>query len=164
MAGYVLKCGIILSVPACISTVIFSLYHSKKRAKISTMDLLCRCLFATYCCFLFSAVFVGRPHIRGTMLIPFSSYYEAWITKSFIGWRNILLDIVMFIPFGILFPICRKREINNKKFIVIVILVSLSIETVQYISHTGVFEIDDLTNNLFGALIGFEIWKLLRKK
>lgn len=45
----------------------------------------------------------------------------------------------------------------------IVLLTSLSIEIAQYISSTGLFEIDDLINNLLGASIGFCGWKLLKE-
>ena len=162
MAGYVLKYGLLLSIPACIITVIVSIPLAKRK-KDWLPDLIYRCLFVIYCCFLLSATFAGRPRVHGAMLIPFSSYYEAWAAQSFIGWRNILLNIAMFIPFGALLPICWDRKLNLRKLLVIVALTSLSIETVQYISRTGLFEIDDLINNLLGALIGFGGWKLLKK-
>lgn len=162
MAGYVLKYGLLISIPACIITVIVSIPLAKRK-KDCLLDLIYRCLFVIYCCFLLSATFAGRPRVHGAMLIPFSSYYEAWAAKSFIGWRNILLNIAMFIPFGALFPICWDRKLNLRKLLVIVALTSLSIEIVQYISRTGLFEIDDLINNLLGALIGFLGGKLLKK-
>ena len=161
MAGYVLKYGLLISIPACIITVIISISLAKQK-KVCLLDLIYRCLFVIYCCFLLSATFAGRPRVHGAMLIPFSSYYEAWAAKSFIGWRNILLNIAMFIPFGALFPICLDRKQNLRKLLVIVALTSLSIEIVQYISRTGLFEIDDLINNLLGASIGFWGWKLLK--
>lgn len=163
MAGYVLKYGLLISIPTCIITVIVSIPLAKRK-KVCLLDLIYRCLFVIYCCFLLSATFAGRPRVHGAMLIPFSSYYEAWVTKSFIGWRNILLNIGMFIPFGVLFPMCWDRKIGLRKFIIIVLLTSLSIEIAQYVSSTGLFEIDDLTNNLLGSLIGFSAWKLLKKK
>ena len=162
MIGTVFKYGIVFSIPVCIVTIIVNLLI-RKRKQIGTAAILYRCLFTAYCCFLLAAVFVGRPRVHGAMLIPFSSYYEAWAAKSFIGWRNILLNIAMFIPFGALLPICWDRKLNLRKLLVIVALTSLSIETVQYISRTGLFEIDDLINNLLGALIGFGGWKLLKK-
>ena len=161
MAGYVLKYGLLISIPACIITAIVSISLAKRK-KVCLLDLIYRCLFVIYCCFLFSATFAGRPRVHGAMLIPLSSYYEAWAAKSFIGWRNILLNIAMFIPFGALFPICLDRKQNLRKLLVVVALTSLSIEIVQYISRTGLFEIDDLINNLLGASIGFWGWKLLK--
>lgn len=163
MVGYVIKCGLIISIPACTITVIISIILTKQKKNCPSV-LIYRCLFVIYSCFLLSAIFAGRPHVHGAMLIPFSSYYEALLTKSFIGWRNILLNIGMFIPFGMLFPMCWDRKIGLKKLIIIVSLTSLSIEIAQYISNTGIFEIDDLMNNLLGSLIGFWGWKLLQKK
>lgn len=160
MIGTVFKYGIVFSIPVCIVTIIVNLLI-RKRKQIGTAAILYRCLFTAYCCFLLTAVFVGRPRVQGAMLIPFSSYYEAWITRSFIGWRNILINIAMFIPFGILFPVAWSKNIKLKNFALIAGVATLSIEIVQYVSKKGLFEVDDLINNLIGALIGFLIWNCL---
>lgn len=163
MVGVILKYGILFAIPAYTITIIVNLLIMRRK-KIGLTDVLYRCLFIAYCCFLLSAIFVGRPHIRGAMLVPFSSYYEAWVTKSFVAWRNILLNIAMFIPFGVLFPISWNKEIKIKHFVLIVCAVSLSMEMVQYVSNTGVFEVDDLINNLLGSLFGNLVWRKLKQK
>ena len=69
---------------------------------------------------------------------------------------NILGNIMLFIPYGFL----SSYLLKNKKFSVITILtivVSLTIETVQY--YIGrVFDIDDIILNLLGGIIGFLIF------
>jgi hypothetical protein len=68
-----------------------------------------------------------------------------------------LLNIVLFIPFGILISGIRMKKYNLRKFILIIIyffLTSLLIETIQYITKRGYFEIDDIEANVIGGLTG----------
>lgn len=87
--------------------------------------------------------------------IPFKEIFRYSIGSSkFI--KNILGNIMLFVPYGFL----SSYLLNNKKFSVITILtliVSLTIETVQY--YIGrVFDIDDIILNLLGGIIGFLIF------
>ncbi|MGN1342386.1 MAG: VanZ family protein [Bacilli bacterium] len=70
--------------------------------------------------------------------------------------KNIVGNIMLFIPYGFI----ASYLIKNKKFSTITILtiiVSLTIETVQY--YIGrVFDIDDVILNLAGGIIGFLIY------
>jgi glycopeptide antibiotics resistance protein len=73
-------------------------------------------------------------------------------------WRgiyiNILGNIVLFIPFGFLgwvFP-----KLSNMKTLVIHFLSTIIIvESLQYFTRLGVFDIDDIILNTIGVLIGF---------
>ncbi|MGM9882390.1 MAG: VanZ family protein [Bacilli bacterium] len=87
--------------------------------------------------------------------IPFKEIFRYSIgSHKFV--KNILGNIVLFIPYGFL----ASYLLKNKKFSVITILtliVSLTIETVQY--YIGrVFDIDDIILNLVGGIIGFLIY------
>ena len=70
--------------------------------------------------------------------------------------KNIVGNIMLFIPYGFI----ASYLLKNKKFSTITILtiiVSLTIETVQY--YIGrVFDIDDVILNLAGEIIGFLIY------
>lgn len=87
--------------------------------------------------------------------IPFKEIFRYSIgSPKFI--MNILGNIMLFIPYGFL----ASYLLKNKKFSIISILtliVSLTIETVQY--YIGrVFDIDDIILNLLGGIIGFLIF------
>lgn len=87
--------------------------------------------------------------------IPFKEIFRyTFGSEKFI--KNILGNIMLFIPYGFL----SSYLLKNKKFSVITILtivVSLTIETVQY--YIGrVFDIDDIILNLLGGIIGFLIF------
>ncbi|GAB6563640.1 VanZ family protein [Bacillus mobilis] len=68
---------------------------------------------------------------------------------------NTLGNVLIFIPFGFLLPLLFK-QINNvkmasKTFIKFILL----IESLQLLTFTGVFDIDDIILNMLGALIGY---------
>lgn len=64
----------------------------------------------------------------------------------------ICMNIVFFIPMGYLFR-------NRKNFfsIAVILLILLSIETIQYIFKLGIFDVDDIIFNFIGFLIGYKI-------
>ncbi|MBO4604740.1 MAG: VanZ family protein [Clostridiales bacterium] len=69
--------------------------------------------------------------------------------------EEILLNILLFVPFGFLLPTMAKCF---RKMIVTGLLgfaVSILIETVQFFTGLGIFDADDLLNNTIGALAGY---------
>lgn len=88
--------------------------------------------------------------------------YRAWLagapdgkTESIQNINNILV----FIPFGVLFP--GKRW---KWLLLTAVLLSAVIEAVQYVFNLGWCEIDDVICNVHGAVIGFGLWKMIKGK
>ncbi|KAB2451066.1 VanZ family protein [Bacillus sp. CH126_4D] len=68
---------------------------------------------------------------------------------------NTLGNVIIFIPFGFLLPLLFK-QINNVKMVSkIFIKFILLIESLQLLTFTGVFDIDDIILNMLGALIGY---------
>lgn len=87
--------------------------------------------------------------------IPFKEIFRYSIgSNKFI--KNVLGNIILFIPFGFL----SSYLLKNRKLGVITILTIMAsgtIETVQY--YIGrVFDIDDIILNLLGGIIGFLIY------
>ena len=69
----------------------------------------------------------------------------------------------MFVPFGflgIVFPKLNNFWLLILDFLFVIIL----IESLQYFTRLGVFDIDDVILNTVGAAIGFWIYKLFDKK
>lgn len=67
-----------------------------------------------------------------------------------------ILNVIMFIPFGYLFPavMAQKRRYTVFQIVGIGFLFSLMIETAQLLVKVGSFDLDDLINNTFGTFIG----------
>lgn len=80
------------------------------------------------------------------------------ITELINGNGKLLFDIIgnilMLLPLGILLPLCFRKPDTPKKIALIGFIVSLLIEVTQLITTRGYFEIDDLFHNTLGALIG----------
>ncbi|MEY8750028.1 VanZ family protein [Alkalicoccobacillus gibsonii] len=101
-------------------------------------------------------VFNRSPYMMGSMdLTLFGSYIEAWNDFSVKNWQYVTLNIVMFLPLGILLPLLHDRFKKAVWTILAGMLLTLSIETFQYFTGLGVFEFDDLFNNTLGAIIGY---------
>lgn len=93
-------------------------------------------------------------------LALFSSYQEAWYQFSTRAWQYIYFNIALFIPFGIFLPLLHQRFRKVVWTLLASFIFTGLIEVGQYITGVGIFELDDLFNNLLGALIGFGFVKI----
>lgn len=112
-------------------------------------------IFIVYILCLFHVVTFQDNNYGVSNFIPFKEIFRYNVgSEKFI--KNVMGNIMLFIPYGFL----ASYFLNNKKLSVISILtiiVSLTIETVQY--YIGrVFDIDDIILNLLGGIIGFLIF------
>lgn len=103
-------------------------------------------------------IYLEPPH-----LVPFEiiTYYVK-SAHSFSDWffKNLMCNVVMFMPCGFLVPLFVRR---NKWWQVLLFgaVLSLVIELAQWIIRIGIFDIDDVILNSFGTIIGFGIYKLI---
>ena len=116
-------------------------------------------LFTLYVVTVCALTFLNRgATFEGNMnLSLFSSYREAWYKFSLRGWQYIYFNILMFVPLGFLLPLLHKRFAKIGWTLLVAILFTAFIESVQFITGVGIFELDDLFNNVLGALIGFGV-------
>ncbi|WHY86776.1 VanZ family protein [Neobacillus novalis] len=133
------------------------LLRGKKR--LSKKQLLFGGLFTGYVIMVIGVTFLNRgSNFQGGMELSFlSSYREAWYSFSVRHWQFVYLNIFMFVPFGILLPLLQSRYRRAIWTIGAALLFTLSIETFQLMTGYGIFEVDDLFNNLLGAIIGYGI-------
>lgn len=76
--------------------------------------------------------------------------------------RNIILNILLFIPFGYLLPSLFPR-LRWWQVVLLGLAFSLCIELLQLITKLGYADVDDLINNALGAAIGWLCYKLILK-
>ena len=107
--------------------------------------------------FLIGYFIVYKKLMKGTNLHLFSSYKEAYNNFSLGEWRNIILNILMFVPIGFMMPLLIKKCERWYITYLVGFCITLFIETLQLISKRGIFEVDDIVNNTLGCVIGYGI-------
>lgn len=124
--------------------------------RIATKRLVLGLISICYLVVLFGATFLSRDsHYREVVLTPFYSYRLAWNHQSAAEWRNLILNIALFVPWGFLLPIWGGRFRKIGWTLGSGFLGSVLIEGMQYVFSCGVVEFDDVSNNTLGTLIGF---------
>ena len=105
------------------------------------------------CCLCYVTLCRASVYDSSVHFQVFSAWQLAWNTFSFQNWANLLLNVALLWPFGILFPLVFQKI---KKWTVAAGLVlSLLIESLQLLTHRGIFDVDDLLCNTVGCAMGF---------
>jgi glycopeptide antibiotics resistance protein len=97
-------------------------------------------------------------------LIPFSTIYFFLSGKVnfLISFYNLAANVALFIPYGILLMITGRKS-SKVKFILLPFVFITIIECLQYITHRGSLDIDDLILNLIGVFIGYLLYPVFRR-
>jgi glycopeptide antibiotics resistance protein len=75
--------------------------------------------------------------------------------------ENLLGNVVVFMPFGLLFPMLTESGQNFFVMLLNAFLFVLGIEIFQLFSAFGAFDVDDILLNCLGAALGFGIYRLI---
>ena len=117
-----------------------------------------------YTVFLLYLMFFGfgrsQYNINIVRLLPMISTFT--FVKETIVWKTIIINVfgnvIMFMPFGflgIVFP-----KLNNFKLLIInFVSAIIVVESLQYFTRLGVFDIDDVILNTIGVAIGFLVYE-----
>lgn len=133
-------------------------------------------LLVAYCAGLFSMtipVYSIVRHINGTIdgvfrsvnLIPIrtiSGYIRQSNSMAGISLTNLLGNVLLFIPMGILLPIVFRRCNLLFKSVIIGTIISVLIETAQFFLGRSA-DIDDVILNAFGTALGFAVYYTAKK-
>lgn len=102
-------------------------------------------------------VFIRLPNNEySAYLMPLWSYREILKTHNRELLFETIANILIFIPVGVLLPLCEYRKKNNNCFtIVLGLFLILFVEVFQFITRVGTFETDDIINNFIGMILGY---------
>lgn len=101
-----------------------------------------------------STVFTRTPDgIWHYELIPFWSWREVLIGNTYML-TEIVLNVILFIPIGILIPVLLHRRIRWWQGLLLGVLLSAVIEVLQLVLCRGLFEWDDMIHNGIGCMVG----------
>lgn len=138
------------------------IFHGKN--KISIHKIVWCVFFLCYLAILFGATLLSRGSgwSNGRIMPLFYSYRAAWNSFSAVEWRNIILNIMLFVPLGFLLPLGAVSFQKFWKTYGAGLVITLVIELLQLVLKRGIFEFDDIFNNVLGTMIGYGCFAILR--
>ena len=97
------------------------------------------------------------------ILLRFDSIEEAVRLHSAEPLQHLWLNIVMFVPVGLLFPLIDER-LNKWSYVFpLGLMLSTVIETTQLLLRLGQCDVEDLAANTLGACAGLLLYRLYRR-
>ena len=123
-------------------------------------------LYATVCVY----VLFGIRNPARTARVNLGPFRVLWRAVSF--WdgihirsrgqlRIIVLNILLFVPFGYLLPVLWKKAGRWWRTVLLGFVVSFVVELLQLITRLGMFDVDDVINNTIGAGVGYLLYLVL---
>ena len=166
-------------------------FFSQRKIKSNGFREFLLSLFAGYLAFLLITLFMPNSYIAGSGINLSNEHFDfvgnfkdritsgSWgvnlvpfrTIKNYIKYSgilhtliNIMGNVIIFVPFGILLPEIFSKTRNILKILGITFATSFFVEFIQFFIGRSV-DIDDLMLNVLGSLIGYFIWKkILRFK
>lgn len=133
--------------------IYYAVYHGERKfplgRAVSAALLVCWAAAVLYLTVLRS------PYGGGMNLHLFRAWREAWNSFSFQNWSNVLLNVAMFVPLGVLLPLAVKFFRRPAASCGAFLISTLSIELLQLIFSVGLFDVDDIFANFVGAAFGY---------
>jgi glycopeptide antibiotics resistance protein len=107
----------------------------------------------------FNVAFLWIWEERSLNLIPYS---ELFTSKSRIDFLEMILNALVFVPFGLYSGILFKQW-TFRKHVMTFLAFSFVCEALQYILGVGAADITDMINNTVGGIAGLLIYKGIEK-
>ena len=114
-------------------------------------------LFIVYILCLFHVVTFQDVTWSSSNFIPFKEMLRYRFASS-LFFRNVLGNMLMFIPFGFFVSYFLKLK-KPYSILLLSLLISSTIETTQLLIGR-VFDVDDIILNVVGGVVGFAVYKL----
>lgn len=146
-----------------------------KFQKETTARRICAGLFGLYVLIMLYLLFFQRQAFPGDYwtyvrwscnFIPFHTIREQLAAVGQGGYlgrfalKNLLGNVVLFIPLGLLLPALWQRQRRFRLFFATVCGSIILVELLQLFTTLGSLDVDDLILNVLGASIGFWIFKI----
>ena len=140
-------------------------YKIKKYLKVISIVLLCGYVFYI----LYMTLLCRTPRTFYQYNYKLFWSYQYFFDQDHPEGRQIILNILFFIPYGFLLSaLLNNFQIKSKKKVFLITCISgcflsIVIELLQLIFKLGLSEIDDVIHNTLGAIIGYFAYALLVK-
>lgn len=133
------------------------------RKKISNTDIAYGLLFVIYFVGLLVVTLLDREIGKEYQLELelFWSYKETFLENNKDLGKQIIGNILVFVPWGIFVPNFIRREHRFLWTVGSACVLSVIIEGIQLMFRCGLCELDDVMNNTIGAVIGYGVCKIV---
>ncbi len=148
----------ILSAIAATALLLIEKFKQKKETRIVIKHII-TAMFIAYLLILLDTTIIDSRHVFRVRMIdftPFDNLLRFFNTYNPRESELLLLNIVMFAPFGLLFPLAFKKHFGLT--ILISVLFGFNIECMQYVFIRGVFEFDVVVYRTIGVIIGYLVF------
>lgn len=121
-------------------------------------------LFLTY---LLAVLFVtllsrnGASNSTDIQMELFVGVQKALRTHSMEPVQHMLLNIALFVPLGLLFPMIHKELQSWLSVVTSGMMLSTMIETIQLTAGLGICDIDDILANTLGTIVGYLLFRVV---
>ena len=174
--------GFAIPIFLIIVTMIVEIKKSKDiQEKNQIRNFWLRILFVIYCLLLITILFlkneyrmggfeniniISKEHFETSNIIPFATiinYISRLLSNNInisIVIINLTTNLLLFAPMGFFIPILFDKRIKNiKQFGTMMIIITILVEIVQFITYSGSTDIDDIILNTTGAIIVYMLMK-----
>lgn len=134
-------------------------YYLKEWAFMPTYQVIAVGTFVSYVYIVLMLSYFSRP--VGSRNEVNLIFLETWKSSSQ-SRAYVIENIMMMIPFGFLLPVFFRPSRNFFCCIPLGFVCSVCLEYFQYLSKRGYMQTDDVVMNVFGTLIGFFTFVLLK--
>jgi VanZ family protein len=152
----------------CLTSIVFFVVYGVRNEKI----ILSKQVFITglvlYTISLIILLFLrpNNQHYDSFNLVPFKTviFYLSGQVKPLIAFYNLLANVGLFVPYGISFLLLRKTSRSSVSFLLgVPLLTIILIECMQFFTHRGSLDVDDLILNIAGVGLGYVLFPLVRR-
>ena len=98
---------------------------------------------------------LGSMGASGVNFRLFRAWKEAWNNFSVKNWANVLLNVALFVPLGVLVPLVFPKCRKGLRMLAAAVGTTVTVEFLQWLTGRGIFDVDDLFCNILGAMMGF---------
>ena len=167
-------------IPIAIATFLLISSISKIESRVILMKNILMFLLAFYILLLVTALFRNgfrqfeiisingiKEYLKwNANIIPFKTiggYIQFFIDDSMnksIIIENLLGNVVLFAPMGMLLPCIFQKQRKFKIFLTTMVVILLSVEIGQLLTSSGICDIDDVILNLIGAISVYGLWSI----
>ena len=127
-------------------------YSLANRTKLEIYKEIINLVFIAYVIMLFSLVTATDFSSFGNNFVPFNEIFRYSVTSK-LFYRNVIGNVVLFIPFGYYTSYyCKTKNITYS--FLITLIVSSTVETIQLLLGRS-FDVDDIILNVVGGVVGY---------